>query len=674
MVKRLINRVKNTNLKNKIFFSTTAVLLLTSVLIALFTRWVLISSLTSELKERGLGISYSIADSSRSYILTKDIPKLISLIFDARLGVRKNLMTYVYITDKQENILAHTFTTEFPAELFNVNLIGPEKDYAVELLHLEGKFVYDVAVPVTEGIYRIGSVHVGLKKQHIDQLIGKLRSTFLGFVSAVTILFFIISHWLSKYITQPITELIKVSDEISRGSYDIQHNPYSDIKCWEHRNCEKKDCPAYGRDEGPCWYVDGTLGTIGGAGKFPDKLEKCYECSVYRTGVKDEVRQLSNSFMNMTNRIMDSQAKLTESESKYRSLFTGGPNPIFVLDRETLCILSANPSAEETYGYTKQNLIGKTFTDLGSFELDEIQHPDFQAQHAGKITSVGSKVQCRKKGGELLYVNVHACPVRYQDKDAVILATTDITEMVEKDNQLIQASKMTTLGEMSAGIAHELNQPLNAIKMGNEFIDMMIERKEKIPEKHLLQIVNEVSSQVDRAVDIIRRLRDFGRKADFTKEKININTPVQGVLDIIGRQLRLQNIDIQLNIQEDIPPILAHRNRIEQVIFNLITNARDAINQKLETGGSSADNRILIETRTVDDQVMVIVSDTGIGMDTTLKERSFEAFFTTKKMGEGMGLGLSITSGIVEDYGGKITIESSEGQGTSFQLSFPAAI
>ncbi len=628
MVKRLINNLKNTNLKNKIFFFIMAVILLVSVLIALFTRWVLISTLTFELKERGLGIGHSIAESCRSYILTEDIPNLTSLIFDARLAVRKHLMGYVYITDKQDKILAHTFTTDFPGELLNVNPIKPEKKYNVKLSHLDGKVVYDVAVPITEGIYRIGSVHVGLKKQHIDQLIGKLRTTFLGFVSAVTILFFIISHLLSKYITRPITELTKVSDEISHGNFDIMHTLSSDIKSWEHKE-----------------------------------------------GVKDEVRQLSNSFMNMTNRIMDSQAKLKESENKYRSLFTGGPNPIFVLDRETLGILSANPSAEETYGYTKEDLIGKIFTDLGSFELDEIQQVDFQDQNSGKITSIGSKIQCHKKGGELLYVNVHACPVRYQDMDAVIIATTDITKMVEKDNQLIQASKMTTLGEMSAGIAHELNQPLNAIKMGNEFIDMMIEKKKKIPDKDLLQIVKEVSSQVDRAVDIIRRLRDFGRKADFTKEKVNINKPVQDVLDIIGRQLRLQNIDIQLNIDENIPHILAHRNRIEQVIFNLITNGRDAINQKSEeAGGSNAKNRILIETHALDDQVMLTVSDTGIGMDTILKERIFEAFFTTKKMGEGMGLGLSITNGIVEDYGGKINIESFEGQGTSFCLSFPAVI
>jgi histidine kinase len=266
---------------------------------------------------------------------------------------------------------------------------------------------------------------------------------------------------------------------------------------------------------------------------------------------------------------------------------------------------------------------------------------------------------------------VHACPVHYEDKQALMVATTDISEMVEKDSQLIQASKMTTLGEMSAGIAHELNQPLNAIKMGSEFLEMMIENKTPISDQERFQIVHEISSQVDRAEGIIRRLRDFGRKTDFTREKIDINDPIVSVLDIIGRQLRLQNIDVQLQLTENLPAILAHHNRIEQVVFNLLTNARDAINLKEESTQHSNPRTIVIRSYMEEDRVVVSVSDTGIGIDPAVKDQIFEAFFTTKKMGEGMGLGLSITNGIVEDYGGKIHIDSIEGRGTSVHLSFP---
>ena len=296
MAQSLIDRIRNSSLKNKIFFSVTAVILLISVLIALFTRWILISTLTSELKLRGLGIGYSVAESCRGYLLTENIPQLTSQVFEARLGARKELVGYVFILDKQDQILAHTFTSDFPEQITGANQIAPGSDHRIQLMHTGRDEVYDVAVAINEGIYRIGSVHVGLYKKHIDLLINKLRTTFLGFVSVVIIFFFIISHYLSKTITQPITRLTKVSDEISRGNFDVQLD-----------------------------------------------LEK----GLHQSGVKDEVRQLSRSFINMTNRIKESQAKLKESDNKYRSLFTSGPNPIFVLDRTTLKILSANPSAEE---------------------------------------------------------------------------------------------------------------------------------------------------------------------------------------------------------------------------------------------------------------------------------------------------------------------------------------
>lgn len=621
MAQTLIKSIKNISLKNKIFFSVTAVILLISLLIALFTRWILISSLTSELKQRGLGISTSIAESCKGYILTNNLSQLTSLIFDARLGARKELVAYVFISDKQDKILAHTFTRDFPEHITRVNRIPAEIDHSIELMDTGLAKVYDVAVAVNEGIYRIGSVHVGLYKKHIDKLINKLRTTFLGFISAIVLVFFIISHRLSKYITQPITKLTRLSDEISRGNYDIQMDMENGLR---------------------------------------------------PSGVQDEVGQLSKSFINMTNRIKESQAKLKESDNKYRSLFASGPNPIFVLDRHSFTILSANPNAEETYGYTKEELIGRPFTDLGPFEIDENQWAEVTEQNDGNVCTISSKVEYIKKGGDGFFVNVHACPAHYENKNALIVATTDISEMIEKDSQLIQASKMTTLGEMSAGIAHELNQPLNAIKMGSEFLDMMIEQNRPIPEQDLLNIVGEVSSQVDRAVDIIRRLRDFGRKADFTKEKIVINDPINSVLDIIGRQLRLQNIDVRLNLTAKLPPILAHHNRIEQVIFNLLTNARDAIILKEESNLGNNQRVIHIKSYTEGNNVMVAVSDTGIGIDPAVEKQIFEAFFTTKKMGEGMGLGLSITSGIAEDYGGRIYIDSTGGQGTTFNLRFPS--
>ena len=610
---KVLDQIRNASLKNKIFFSITLVILLISVLIALFTRWVLISSLTDELKRRGLGIGQSIAESSRSYILTADIPQLTSLIFDARLGERKNLVFYVFIQDKAGRVLAHTFTRPFPEGLAHANPLPPDQPQRIRRLKLAGTAVYDVALPVREGIYQVGTVHLGMDKNHIDQLIGKLRTTFLGFVSVVTVIFFVISHGLARYITRPISRLTHVSDAISRGDFDIAEAPQT-----------------------------------------PPRTQ-------------DEVRQLTRSFMNMAQRIKASQARLRESEIKYRSLFNSGPNPIFVLERDGGRILDANPRAEAVFGYTRDDLRGKAITDLGPFAMPQ---ETGSSRDAGMVVS---KVQYHRRDGRPVHVNIHAIPAHYGDVAAIIVAATDISEMVEKDSQLIQASKMTTLGEMSAGIAHEVNQPLNAIKMGSEFLDFMVASQREIPPADLATVSREISGQVDRAVAIIQRLRDFGRKADLTTNPVAVNDCVQSVLEIIGRQLALQNIRVELRLADALAPVMAHGNRLEQVIFNLLTNARDAIDQRRAQETPVIAPIIRITSRQSDGRVHLTVADTGTGIPAAIKSRIFEAFFTTKKMGEGMGLGLSITSEIVADYGGTVEIGDGIDGGTAFTLTFPAA-
>ena len=245
--------------------------------------------------------------------------------------------------------------------------------------------------------------------------------------------------------------------------------------------------------------------------------------------------------------------------------------------------------------------------------------------------------------------------------------------MMEKDAQLVQASKMTSLGEMSAGIAHELNQPLNAINMGSEFLQMMVEKGREIPGDVLNQVVSEISGQVQRASEIINRLRDFGRKPDFVKEKIDVNVPIKDAFKIVGRQLRIQNIEFQLDLDDKLPPILANRNHLEHLIFNLVGNARDAVNQKGVSPNVKGGRLIIIRSFLEENNVTITVSDNGIGIPDDLRDKIFEPFFTTKEVGKGMGLGLSIIYGIIKDSGGTIDVQSENDVGTTFKISYPQA-
>lgn len=388
-------------------------------------------------------------------------------------------------------------------------------------------------------------------------------------------------------------------------------------------------------------------------------------------GENGKVDFITGSFLDITER-KQAEGALHESEQKYRSLFNSGPNPIFVLDRKTHEILDANPSAEETYGYLRDELIGRPFSELGPFSNDDKENhlPKMGEWTTGCVVS--NKVQHSKKNRKLLHVRLTACPTRYTRRDAIIMAVTDITGAIEKDAQLVQASKMTTLGEMSAGIAHELNQPLNAIRMGTGYLQKMVNNERKIPPAHLLKVATNVSNQVDRATRIIDRLREFGRKSGPVEERVDVHEPIQNVLGIVGKQLELQNIEIEIELDTQLPHILAQCNRLEQVFFNLITNARDALIQKQSAGAETYPMKIIIKTYPEKGRVVVTVSDNGIGIPKEHMEKVLEPFYTTKEVGKGMGLGLYILYNIVTEYGGQIDIDSQEGLGTTVKLLFPS--
>jgi C4-dicarboxylate-specific signal transduction histidine kinase len=203
---------------------------------------------------------------------------------------------------------------------------------------------------------------------------------------------------------------------------------------------------------------------------------------------------------------------------------------------------------------------------------------------------------------------------------------------------------------------------------------MMSAKECAVADQDLTTVTVEISRQVDRATQIINRLRDFGRKSDMSKKTVDLNAAVRSVMAILGRQLKLQNIAVETQLSETLPRIQAHTNRLEQVVFNLLTNARDAISQKAEADGADDEQRwIRVRTLSEDGRVVLTVADNGSGIPEDVQERIFESFFTTKEMGEGMGLGLAISMGIVEDYGGVIDVQSNAGQGTRFRLTFPVA-
>ncbi|MFP4474983.1 MAG: PAS domain S-box protein [Desulfatibacillaceae bacterium] len=360
------------------------------------------------------------------------------------------------------------------------------------------------------------------------------------------------------------------------------------------------------------------------------------------------------------------ESRLAASEEKYHTIFNNIPNPVFVMDAETLTILDCNESVLPVYGLERENLIGKSFLEL--------YRDDTPEAHAAALRRRTSINQVWHRGGDerKIVVNLRVAKSEYAGNKVYLVTASDITKRLEAEQQLIQASKLATLGEMATGIAHELNQPLSVIRTASSFLIRKIDRDEPIQDEVSHTMLTKIDSNVERATRIIDHMRQFARKSDMDFEPVQVNDVLRKAFDIFNQQLRTRGIEVFWDLDENLPPINAEPSRLEQVFINLLLNARDAIEQRWENVAPEAgDKQIKLVSRPEDGGVAVEVCDTGIGIGPGLAEKIFEPFFTTKEVGKGTGIGLSISYGIVKECGGTITARNNESGGACFVLAFP---
>lgn len=362
------------------------------------------------------------------------------------------------------------------------------------------------------------------------------------------------------------------------------------------------------------------------------------------------------------------EEKLEKSEKKYYDIFNNIPNPVFVLDFETLDILDCNDSVYADYGFHKDEIINTSFLELFA-EDDKIQYVEKL-----RYSRILNQIRHRGKNGKILFVNIRISPSDYSGKKVLLITTSDITKRLEAEQQLIHASKMATLGEMASGVAHELNQPLSVIKTTTSFFIRKIGKSEKVDDETLAFMLKKADKNVDRAANIINHMRQFSRKSELTLEKVRINEVIRSAFDVFSQQLKVRGIEVIWDIRDELPEIIADPGRLEQVFINLLLNARDAIEEKFSLRADEGqEKKIILKTWAENNNVMAEVKDTGIGFSKAIDNKLFEPFFTTKKVGKGTGLGLSISYGIVNECGGTIRAVSHGGDGASFIVSFPAA-
>ncbi|MFP5238722.1 MAG: PAS domain S-box protein [Acidobacteriota bacterium] len=433
-------------------------------------------------------------------------------------------------------------------------------------------------------------------------------------------------------------------------------------KAYKNRDSKCPDCPVektfktgqfYTTEESGCYrdgsrahWIVNTAPVYDSDGNLVAAMEMCLDIT--------ERKELEGEFK--------------RSEKKYVDIFNNIPSAVFVLDQADFTIRDCNRGAVSLYGWTKGEFSRMSFLDLfADLEKDEFIDA---AEHGHEI----GQAKHHTKGGHEIFVSISISPSEFNQTKVYLVTVSDITNRLETEQQLIQASKMATLGEMATGVAHEINQPLAVIQTSVDLVKRSL-NKQEMPSEPLLKRVTElIGTQVDRASKIITHMREFGRKSKIEMEEVAINDVLRRSMDFFSQQLALRSIEVVWDLDEKLPAVRCEPNRMEQVFTNFFINARDAIEERREKEGAAAPpGRVTIKTMHNRDSVTVRISDNGTGVPETLAGKIFEPFFTTKQVGKGTGLGLSISYGIVKEYGGSINVTNNEDGGASFFIRLPVA-
>jgi PAS domain S-box-containing protein len=354
------------------------------------------------------------------------------------------------------------------------------------------------------------------------------------------------------------------------------------------------------------------------------------------------------------------QVKLRESERQYRLLFDGNPHAMFVQDRETFAFLAVNDAMVRQYGYSRDEFRGMTTADIRAPEEVAAYRARY-AESAGAHLNGGTyysdrSFKHRRKDGTTIDVDIAASAIEFAGRPSWLILATDVTEKEVLQAQLVEAQKMEAVGQLAGGVAHDFNNLLGVITGYSELLVRAL-----APESRECKRAEEIGHASDRAAALTRQLLAFSRRQVLQPRVLDLNGVVRTVETMLRRVISA-DIQIVTRVDPDLGRVRADAGQVEQVLMNLAINARDA----MEGGG-----RLLVETRNVEESVVLAVSDTGHGMSAETMSRIFEPFFTTKEAGKGTGLGLATVYGIVRQSGGTVTVSSEPDRGTTFEVRLP---
>jgi two-component system NtrC family sensor kinase len=366
--------------------------------------------------------------------------------------------------------------------------------------------------------------------------------------------------------------------------------------------------------------------------------------------------QNARLYASLEQKISDYESLREFNENIVESINVG----IFTVDLEER-IGSWNTQMEVMYALPRREALGQ--------HLDAILPAGFAAEFSHLRDEPGVhnlyKFRLQTRTGETKIANMAIAPLVSRNFEVVgrIVLVDDITERMELEAQLAQADKLSSIGLLAAGVAHEVNTPLAVISSYTQMLAKQVRGDERVA-----PLLDKITQQTFRASEIVNGLLNFSRTSGTEFKELNLNDVIADTLKLLEHQFHTSQVELETSLDSNLPPILGNPGKLQQVFLNLFLNAKDAM---------AAGGRLRIATQ-VNGQVAVDVVDTGSGIATEHMQRIYDPFFTTKSTAapgqrRGTGLGLAVTYGIIQEHAGKIQVESRLGSGTTFHLEFPLA-
>jgi two-component system sensor kinase FixL len=335
-----------------------------------------------------------------------------------------------------------------------------------------------------------------------------------------------------------------------------------------------------------------------------------------------------------------------------------------------------NKAAERLFGYTEAEVMGCNLTILMP-PPDRDLHDQYMEHYLEtgerRIIGIGREVRARRKDGSIFLAELAVGEVRWKNNVRFVGILRDVTDRKKAEEQairqgveMIKVSRLMTMGEMAAAMAHELNQPLTAIA---NYASASRRLLADIPATgEVLGALDQIDAQAHRAGEVIRRMRSFVRYDDSGREPVQMKTVIDEIRPLLQLDAKANNIRLEIEVAGDLPDLVADRIQVQQVILNLVRNGIDAMSDI-----EPAERAIRLECRAdTPDRVLVAVTDHGTGVPEESAVRMFQAFYTTKAAG--MGMGLAISRSIIEGHGGRLWYENNPGGGATFSFSLPTRV